>query len=153
MPKPFNLEQLVSIPNVWGYDLSPDGQSAAVVWDKSGQFEIYLLALEGRSKPVQITSGPESKVAPKFSPDGAWLVFAQDYAGDENFDLFIYDRQTGETRNLTPGTPDETINPEVAWSPDGRELAFTSNREGTFATYILNLPSGHVRRVTHHPYS
>lgn len=149
---PLNLKNLTRVPSVWGYDISPDGQTAAVVWDKSGQLEIYLLPVSGSGRPTRITSGPESKVAPRFSPDGRQLVFAQDYGGDENFDLFVYDLRARTTRNLTPDTPD-TINPEVSWSPDGAHLAFTSSREGSFATYVLDIKSGAVQRMTHHPYT
>lgn len=151
-PKPLQLEKLIRVPNVHGYDVAPDGKTAAVVWDKSGQLEIYLLPVNGKGRPKKMTSGPESKLAPRFSPDGTRLVFAQDYGGDENFDLFLYDLRTRQTRNLTPDTPD-TINPEISWSPDGMRLAFTSDREGSFATYILEIESGKVRRVTQHAYT
>lgn len=150
--KPLQLEKLIRIPNVHGYDVAPDGKTVAVVWDKSGQLEIYFVPVNGQGRPTKITSGPESKLAPRFSPDGARLAFAQDYGGDENFDLFLYDLRTRTTRNLTPDTPD-TINPDISWSPDGTHLAFTSNREGSFATYILEIESGAVRRVTHHAYT
>jgi dipeptidyl aminopeptidase/acylaminoacyl peptidase len=152
--KPLDLEQLIRIPSVADYALSPDGQTAAVVWDKSGQWEIYLLPAKGRGKARQITSGPESKLAPEFSPDGAHLAFVQDYSGNECFDLFVYDLRTGQARNLTPDTPDEMINPNVSWSPDGRQIAFVSNRQGGFATYVLDVAEpAAVRRLTHHDYS
>lgn len=155
--KGFDLERLVRIPNVWGYDVAPDGKTAAIVWDKSGRLEIYLLSLTGAGRPRRITSGPGGKVAPRFAPEGKRLVFAQDYGGDENYDLFVYDIKTRATRNLTPDTPAETINPRAAWSPDGRWLAFTSNRGGQFATYIMpadsGLGGGPPRRITQHEYS
>lgn len=151
-PKPLHLEKLIRVPNVHGYDVAPDGKTAAVVWDKSGQLEIYLLHVNGKDRPKKITSGPESKLAPRFSPDGARLAFAQDYGGDENFDLFVYDLRTRQTRNLTPDTPD-AINPEISWSPDGAQLAFTSSRAGSFATYILEIETGAVHRVTRHAYT
>jgi dipeptidyl aminopeptidase/acylaminoacyl peptidase len=153
MPSLLDLEQLVRIPSVSGYSLAPDGQTLAVVWDKSGQYEIYLVPLVPADQPRPITIGPESKMSPRFSPDGKRLIFTQDYGGDERFDIFVYDLATGQARNLTPNTP-EIINPDVAWSPDGQRLAFISNREGKFATYTLSLENpGDIRRVTRHTYS
>ena len=38
---------------------------------------------------------------------------------------------------------------DPAWSPDGRQLAFTSKRDGNWDIYILDLPSGTVRRLTY----
>ena len=154
MPKPFDIVALTRVPNVWSHDLAPDGSVAAVEWDKSGQHEIHLIPVRGRGRPKQISTGPESKVSPRFSPDGARLAFAQDYSGGEDFDIFVHDLRTGATRNLTPDTPDELINPNIAWSPDGRQIAFVSNRAGAFATCVMNSDgTGEPRRVTHHGYT
>ena len=154
MPEPLDIAQLVRVSNVWAHDLALDGSVAAVEWDKSGQHEIYLIPVQGRGRPKQISTGPESKVSPSFSPDGARLAFAQDYSGGEDFDIFVHDLRTGATRNLTPDTPDELINPNIAWSPDGRQIAFVSNRAGAFATCVMNSDgTGEPRRVTHHGYT
>ena len=158
MKKPLDIEKLIRIPSIYpslGYALSPDGHMAAVVWDQPGQWQVFLVPLAGRGRPERITSGPESKMATVFSPDGKYLAFAQDYGGDENYDIFVYDLATGSARNLTPDTPDETINPAVSWSPDSTHIAFVSNRQGGFATYTLrvNAETPDVRRVTHHDYS
>jgi dipeptidyl aminopeptidase/acylaminoacyl peptidase len=154
MPKPLNIERLVRVPNVWSYDIAPDGRLAAVEWTTSGQHEIYLVPLKGRGRARRITSGPEGKVWPRFSPDGSRLAFAQDYGGGEDFDIFIYDLRTGATRNLTPDTPGELINPTFAWSPDGKQIAFVSNRAGAFAAFVITTDgTGEPRRVTQHAYS
>jgi dipeptidyl aminopeptidase/acylaminoacyl peptidase len=151
-----SLRSLTRLPYVWDYDVSPDGRLAAFVWDRSGQLELYLLRLDGAgpSEPWRITGGPESKMAPRFSPDGTRLAYAQDYGGNECYDLFIYDLRTGATRNLTPDTPRELINPDVTWSPDGRYLAYQTDRAGEFATHVLSVEAPSApRRLTRHPYS
>ncbi len=160
MTKPLDIEKLIRIPGLYPWTrlaLSPDGQTAAIVWDKSGQWQIYLVSVAGRGKPKPITPSAESQMSPAFSPDGQSLAFGQDYAGDENHDILIYDLASGQTRNLTPHTPDETINPYFSWSPDRKRIAFVSNREGKFATYILRADARHplrtVKRVTQHEYS
>ena len=161
--KPLDIEKLIRVPSVYpwyGYGLSPDGQSAAIVWDNSGQWQVYLVPVTGRGKPRLITPSAESQMAPVFSPDGKQLAFVQDHSGDENYDIFLHDPSTGQVRNLTPNTPDETINPYVSWSPAderGKHIAFVSNRGGKFATYTLHVdaknPLRTVKRVTHHEYS
>lgn len=150
--KPLNLKQLVRVPTVSGYDVSPDGRTAAVAWDKTGPTQIYLAPVNGKGQPRAITKNAEHKTAPRFSPSGAHLLFAQDYGGDEKFDLFLYDLRTRRTRNLTPDTP-ETINPETSWSPDGQWIAYTSDKAGRFATYIQNVETGETRRLTQHEYT
>jgi Tol biopolymer transport system component len=160
MTKSLDIEQLIRIPSLFpwnGYALAPDGQTAAVVWDKSGQLQIYLVRGTGKAKPKPITASAESQMSPAFSPDGKYLAFAQDYSGDENYDILVYNLATGQTRNLTPDTPKETINPYLSWSADGQHIAFVSNREGKFATYTLRVDAKNtlrtVKRVTQHEYS
>ena len=40
-----------------------------------------------------------------------------------------------------------------AWSPDGRKLAFTSERDGNYELYSYDLTSGSETRLTDHPAS
>ena len=51
---------------------------------------------------------------------------------------------TGQETRLT-----ENAAADVAptWSPDGRRLAFLSNRDGGWAVYILEIQSGRVQKV------
>jgi hypothetical protein len=50
--------------------------------------------------------------------------------------------------DLTAGQG-ENFNP--AWSPDGRELAFTSNRDGNDEIYVMNADGSNQRRITSDP--
>lgn len=40
---------------------------------------------------------------------------------------------------------------QPAWSPDGRRLAFATDREGQYEVYVLNLDNGVVFNLTNHP--
>lgn len=154
MPK-HSISRLLRIPSVWPWGgslaVSPDGKQAAIVWNKSGSWEVWLLPLDGK-RPKQITGGPQSKSAPRFSPDGKTLAFLQDHEGDENYDVYLYDMATGETRNAMPDTPDALYN-NYSWSPDGKSVALISNRPGIFAVHVLDLTTGELHRLSHHPYS
>ena len=38
-----------------------------------------------------------------------------------------------------------------AWSPDGKRIAFTSNRDGNYEIYVMNADGTGLRNVTQHP--
>lgn len=63
--------------------------------------------------------------------------------------LFAYQALETPYTRLTSGPWDDT-NP--ALSPDGRRLAFTSNRSGPWDIYLLDLQTGEVTRLTDTPY-
>ena len=143
------LDKLLKIPFVEadsGFDLSPDGSQLAFSWNPEGQWEIYLRRLNADQSAQQITLGSGSKFGPRWAPDGSSLAYLVDLDGGENYDIFHYDLASGEYKNLTPETPD-AIQPGFCWSPDGRRIAFSSNRSGIFNTYIMPASGGEPRQV------
>ncbi len=71
---------------------------------------------------------------------------AFEYGGD----LWIANRTGGEARRLT-STPAVESNPFL--SPDGKWVAFTSNRSGNEDVYLVSAAGGEPRRLTWHPLS
>ncbi len=63
-------------------------------------------------------------------------------------DLWVVERAGGEARRLT-STP--AIEGDPHFSPDGRSIAFTSNRSGVAAVYLIPLEGGTPRRLTWYP--
>ncbi|NJL34208.1 MAG: hypothetical protein HC893_10525 [Chloroflexaceae bacterium] len=55
---------------------------------------------------------------------------------------------SGELRNLTEH-PAQDVHP--AWSPDGRLMAFTTNRDGNDEIYISNIDGSNPRNLSNHP--
>ncbi len=71
----------------------------------------------------RITDNTAREINPRFSPDGKWIVFSSNRAG--NYDVYLVSAQGGQPRQLTFNTADDTV---VGWSPDGRKILFTSSR-------------------------
>ncbi len=80
---------------------------------------------------------------------------------DESYmHLFVMPASGGEARDLMAGERFETpLKPfggaeQIAWSPDGREIAYTSKKVGDFATstnsdiYVVDVASGATRNIT-----
>lgn len=147
------LDELLRVPYVDDlFDLSPDGAEVAFSWNRTGRWEVYLAPTDGSAPPRQVTEGPGAKHAPRWSPDGRRLAYVLDLDGSEQYDIWLYDRETGRHTNLLPETPD-LISPSFAWSPDGHHIAFISNRSGRMDTYILPVEGGPARPVLSLPYS
>lgn len=152
--RPLDIEQLVRVPAVVDFAVSPDGRTVAIVSNRTEQFEIGLLRLDSDEPPHQITDGAvrQSKVTPVWSRDGARLAFAQDYEGDERYDIFVYDLASGASRTLTPDTP-EYLFARAAWSPDGARIAVTATRGDRFGVWTLPVEGGEWSRVSNHAHS
>jgi serine/threonine-protein kinase len=62
---------------------------------------------------------------PKFSPDGTKLAF--DASDGRQRDIFVYDMKRGARKQMTFEGSNDFL---PVWSPDGRFLAFSSDRSG-----------------------
>jgi dipeptidyl aminopeptidase/acylaminoacyl peptidase len=148
-----NQDLLFRTPNVYswggGYDLAPNDRSLVYMWNGSGHWELYLLPIDGGT-PRQLTSGSDSKMFPRFSPDGMRIAYGQDYDGDECFDLHVFDLASGQTKNLMPDTPDEGLNEFLRWSRDGSWIYYASNHDKDFAIFSISVQDGTVKRMSHH---
>ena len=120
-------------------DCSPDGRNVAFVRYDGRSMELMLLDLESRAvRPL--TANGAVNVEPRWSADGGRLAYVST-AGSGHFLLHVADVRDGR---ITPSRPllpdrrsdvpryyysrfDHAINP--AWTRDGRELIFVSNRE------------------------
>jgi Tol biopolymer transport system component len=76
---------------------------------------------------------------PAISPDGQTIVFS--FQGD----LFTVSSNGGEARHLTIH---KAYDYRPVWSPDGKQIAFASNRFGNFDIYIIPAEGGQASRLT-----
>jgi dipeptidyl aminopeptidase/acylaminoacyl peptidase len=121
-----------------GFDISPDGRKVAFAWNKSGQWDIYEISLTGRQPPRRISVGPGGKFGPKYSPEGSRLAYLVDFDGSEQDHLFLQDFISGKNTDLTPGIS-FSLQPNIAWSPDGNAIAFFADQDLHFDAYIMDL--------------
>ncbi len=71
----------------------------------------------------RLTSFQGQTANPHFSPDGRWIAFSGEYAG--NFDVYIVPSEGGEPKRLTWHPGADFVE---GWTPDGKSILFSSNR-------------------------
>ena len=121
------------LTNVAGYDggpfFSPDGKR--IVWrrfDEAGLIaDIWTMNLDG-SEPRQLTDFGAMSWAPYIHPSGQYTIFASNKLGFENFELFLVD--IGGTKEPVRVTHTDGFDGLPVPTPDGRQIAWTSNRGG-----------------------
>jgi Novel STAND NTPase 1/WD40-like Beta Propeller Repeat len=96
----------------------------------------------------QVTSEAGQESYPSLSPDEAFVVYAKLASG--NWDIFR--RRLGGRRafNLTEDSGADDIEP--AFSPDGEQIAFRSERDGG-GIYLMGATGESVRRLTDFGYN
>jgi TolB protein len=106
---------------LWSPSFSPDGQKIAFVHDTNGRGQIYVLDPDHAGS--RWTYNSSSAVAPTL-PDGSrWVNLSNNDYCDRN----------------------------PVWSPDGKRIAFVSDRDGDWNVYVMDADGGNQRRLTDDP--
>jgi TolB protein len=62
-----------------------------------------------------------------------------------NVDVFVLNADVTGVRRLTSKPSDDIA---AAWSPDGKEILFTSNRAGRSQIFVMHLDRTHLRNLS-----
>jgi len=84
----------------------------------------------------------------QFSPDETRVAFVvtEPPKGDRRArHIWLYDKKSGSVRQFTFSPKDESA---PRWSPDGKQLAFLSNRDEQQQVYVLRMEGGEASAVT-----
>ena len=112
------------------FDVSTDGTLFYQTVSSATDRRLVWVDRQGREESLGAPA--RQYVYPRISPDGNRVALDVNMAGFER-DIWIWDRRR-ETLELF--TKDPAHNPLVAWSPDGRNLAFGSERSGVSNVYL-----------------
>ena len=119
------------------YAFSPDGQEICYAsnHDKveatSTNNDLWLVSVNGGPAKNITADNPASDSTPLYSPDGKYIAYrAQQRPGYEadRFRLMLYDRKTGEKKNLTENF-DGWVG-TFGWEPDSTQIYFVAEKDG-----------------------
>lgn len=114
---------------------------------------LMLLADFSRSASVLSSMAGVYEREAVFSPDGLRIAFVSQRDEPEGSDVFVATlngEHLEDVRNLTPRASGSTgLDVTPAWSPDGTQIAFASNRDGSdFKLWVMNADGSNVRQLT-----
>lgn len=133
----------------WQPSWSPDGKQIVFASVRTGDWEIYTMDADG-GNVTQLTDRPGLDWTPEWSPDGAQIVYArrgvpgevpvvdeavQAEAPADTWDIFLM-ASNGDSVEQITNDPGNDIEP--TWSPDGKYIAFSSDRSGSIAIYVMD---------------
>jgi Tol biopolymer transport system component/imidazolonepropionase-like amidohydrolase len=98
-----------------------------------------VAAPHGPSKDIEFETNEGTWISLDVSPDGKRIVF--DLLGD----IYLMRIDGGEASLLSGGTPYET---QPRFSPDGKNISFTSDREGCDNIWVMDADGKNARSVT-----
>jgi gamma-glutamyltranspeptidase len=120
---------------------SPDGKRIAFASDRGDGYDLYVVNSHGgMPERVGVLEGDERW--PSWTPEGR-IVFANRASDTTQWDLFAIDPDVPIDKRIPlrlTQSPDDEVQPRV--SPDGRRLAFASNRgndEGDFDIWLMRV--------------
>jgi dipeptidyl aminopeptidase/acylaminoacyl peptidase len=118
------------------FDISPDGRELVFARDTeehpelSTNSDLFIVPLTG-GEAKRITTRRGADTSPHYSPDGRYIAYrSQSRFGYESdlWELWIYDRATGQSRRVAP-TFQQWVE-SITWAPDSRSIYITAPAGG-----------------------
>ena len=134
--------------------VSPDGRQIAFR-RQLGEHKSAIFVVSAKGGPARRVVAPAGGVADKidWSPDGSRIVLSAPEFGagkQPSSNVFTIRPDGSGLRQLTHSRGGNVNNGADSWSPDGKRIAFVSNRGGgAYEIWVMNADGTHATAVTH----
>ncbi|MBI2513970.1 MAG: S9 family peptidase [Opitutae bacterium] len=125
--RPLSLDDMFKFKRVSDPQISPDGRhvvyvvSEVLFAENRTQSDLWIADTTGGNVRA-LTSTPKNERHPRWSPDGKWIAFESNRAGDD-YQVFVLPTDGGEARPITMLSTGAT---SPVWSAQGDQIAFVS---------------------------
>ncbi|MBI5423137.1 MAG: S9 family peptidase [Opitutae bacterium] len=126
-PRPLSLDDMFKLKRVSDPQISPDGRHVVYVVtevlfaENRTQSDLWIADTTGGSLRA-LTATPKNERHPRWSPDGKWIAFESNRAGDD-YQVFVLPLEGGEARQVTTFSTGAS---SPVWSAQGDQIAFVS---------------------------
>jgi Tol biopolymer transport system component len=148
--KPLGPPEPLTTPSRWSgfFSISGDGkQIAYLALDPMTSIEksAFDPSSQGRplGAPTSILRGSLNLIEPDISPDGQWIALRSTGAQD---DLYLLKSDGSALRQLTSDAWRERT---PMWAPDGKRIAFHSDRSGRYEAWTIQPDGSGLTQLTH----
>jgi TolB protein len=133
---------------------TPDGHRIVFTRLSGDKSAIFVIGVDGRGLR-RVTDGSRHEDAARVSPDGRLLAYGINATGTpgpgQAGEIFIENLRNHHATRFTRGFGSGTAGSFMgAWSPDGRSIAFASDRSGTWQIYVEPVDGSDATSVTPH---
>ena len=132
---------------------SPDGQQLAFTGYDGGLSDLFVVRADG-SDLRRLTRDKYADLQPAWSPDGKTIAFTTDRGGETEFGelrfgnmrIALYHLADGKIELLPHMERGKNIDP--VWAPDGKSLAFVSDRTAISNVFVYDFADAKVYQLT-----
>ncbi len=132
---------------------SPDGKALVFTGYDGGISDLFVVNADGTNLR-RLTNDRYADLQPSWSPDGRTIAFATDRGPGTDFTALKFGNMRIALYHLDNGTIDvlphmeqgRNINP--VWAPDGRSLAFVSDRNGISNIFLYDFADRNLYQLT-----
>lgn len=121
--------------------ISKDGKWITYLSDVRGNRELFIRHLT--AKKGTLITNQIFGLSPEWMPGGAKLATVVDFSGDR--DICLFNLRGKMTKRIHDSTGQDRA---PSFSPDGKRLAFVSDRKGNARIFVRDLASGKINQIS-----
>ncbi len=118
----------------------------------SGEFgRLLIINADGTGQTFLTSGGSNLDANPVYSPGGSKIAFDRNIIGAGGaINIFVMNADGTNPVAVTSSVPNNTLNSDPTWSPDGLKLAFVSDRGGNRKKeiWVVNADGSGLVRLT-----